>query len=114
MLLRLELIREAHSSLDLQYYIFHGDESGRLVTEALSEAAQRGVISGEGGDWHGSGLQVEHATLGGGRRWVGRDAAGTVGLIGPGAVAVEDEQQVIEERKLLVHERTVEGVLALG
>lgn len=43
LLLRLELIREAHSTLDLQYYIFHGDESGRLVTEALNEAAQRGV-----------------------------------------------------------------------
>ena len=27
----------------MQYYIFHGDESGRLVTEALLQAAQRGV-----------------------------------------------------------------------
>ena len=43
LLLRLELIAQAHSSLDLQYYIFHGDESGRLVTEALQRAAQRGV-----------------------------------------------------------------------
>src|SRR4029077_5489656 len=35
LLLRLELIEQAQRSLDLQYYIFHGDESGRLVTEAL-------------------------------------------------------------------------------
>jgi putative cardiolipin synthase len=43
LLLRLELIAHAQRSLDLQYYIFHGDESGRLVTEALLAAAQRGV-----------------------------------------------------------------------
>jgi putative cardiolipin synthase len=43
LLLRLELIEHAGSSLDLQYYIFHGDESGRLITEALMAAAQRGV-----------------------------------------------------------------------
>jgi putative cardiolipin synthase len=43
LLLRLELIAQAHSTLDLQYYIFHGDESGRLITEALGEAAARGV-----------------------------------------------------------------------
>src|SRR5215468_5779234 len=43
LLLRLELIAAAHSSLDLQYYIFHGDESGKLVTEALGKAAARGV-----------------------------------------------------------------------
>ena len=43
LLLRLELIRQAQRSLDLQYYIFHGDESGRLVTEALARAAERGV-----------------------------------------------------------------------
>src|ERR1700751_3502980 len=43
LLLRLELIDAAHSSLDLQYYIFHGDESGKLVTEALLRAAARGV-----------------------------------------------------------------------
>jgi cardiolipin synthase C len=43
LLLRLELIAQAQSSLDLQYYIFHGDESGRLITEALQHAAQRGV-----------------------------------------------------------------------
>jgi putative cardiolipin synthase len=43
LLLRLELIEAAHSSLDLQYYIFHGDESGKLITEALGRAAARGV-----------------------------------------------------------------------
>jgi putative cardiolipin synthase len=43
LLLRLELIAQAQSSLDLQYYIFHGDESGRLITEALQRAAKRGV-----------------------------------------------------------------------
>jgi len=43
LLLRLELIAQARRSLELQYYIFHGDESGRLITEALSKAAARGV-----------------------------------------------------------------------
>jgi cardiolipin synthase C len=43
LLLRLELIEQARRSLDLQYYIFHGDESGRLVTHALARAAARGV-----------------------------------------------------------------------
>jgi cardiolipin synthase C len=43
LLLRLELIRAAQRSLDLQYYIFHGDESGLLITEALGQAAARGV-----------------------------------------------------------------------
>ena len=43
LLLRLELIARAQNSLDLQYYIFRGDESGRLITEALMQAAQRGV-----------------------------------------------------------------------
>lgn len=43
LLLRLELIEQARRSLDLQYYIFHGDETGRLVTHALAQAAARGV-----------------------------------------------------------------------
>jgi putative cardiolipin synthase len=43
LLLRLELINDAKNSLDLQYYIIHGDESGRLLTEAMMRAAQRGV-----------------------------------------------------------------------
>jgi cardiolipin synthase C len=43
LLLRLELIDKAHSSLDLQYYIFRCDDSGRLVQQALLHAADRGV-----------------------------------------------------------------------
>jgi putative cardiolipin synthase len=43
LLLRLELIARAQRSLDLQYYIFHGDESGKLITDALAHAAVRGV-----------------------------------------------------------------------
>jgi putative cardiolipin synthase len=42
-LLRLEMINAAERTLDLQYYIFHGDESGRLITDALLRAAERGV-----------------------------------------------------------------------
>jgi cardiolipin synthase C len=43
LLLRLELIERARQSLDLQYYIFHYDESGVLIANALVRAAQRGV-----------------------------------------------------------------------
>src|SRR5215475_746577 len=43
LLLRLELIEHAQRSLDLQYYIFHADESGLLIGNALVRAAQRGV-----------------------------------------------------------------------
>lgn len=42
-LMRLEMIDAAERTLDLQYYIFRGDESGRLLTDALSRAAERGV-----------------------------------------------------------------------
>ena len=42
-LLRMEMINSAERTLDLQYYIFHSDESGRLVTDALVRAADRGV-----------------------------------------------------------------------
>ena len=42
-LLRLEMINAAERTLDLQYYIFRGDESGRLLTDALLRAADRGV-----------------------------------------------------------------------
>ncbi|HEY6483329.1 MAG TPA: phospholipase D family protein [Steroidobacteraceae bacterium] len=42
-LLRLEMINAAERTLDLQYYIFHGDESGRVITDALARAANRGV-----------------------------------------------------------------------
>jgi len=43
LLMRLELINGAERTLDLQYYIFHADESGRLVADALARAADRGV-----------------------------------------------------------------------
>jgi putative cardiolipin synthase len=42
-LLRLEMINAAERTLDLQYYIFRGDESGRLITDALLRASDRGV-----------------------------------------------------------------------
>ena len=37
------MIDSAERTLDLQYYILHGDESGRLLTDALARAADRGV-----------------------------------------------------------------------
>jgi putative cardiolipin synthase len=40
---RVELIDSAERTLDLQYFIFHGDETGRLVIDALLRAAARGV-----------------------------------------------------------------------
>jgi putative cardiolipin synthase len=40
---RLELIEAAEAALDLQYYIFRGDESGTLIADALLRAADRGV-----------------------------------------------------------------------
>jgi cardiolipin synthase C len=43
LLLRIELIDKAQESLDLQYYIFRSDDSGRLVQQALLRAADRGV-----------------------------------------------------------------------
>lgn len=42
-LMRMEMIDSAERTLDLQYYILHGDESGRLLTDALVRAANRGV-----------------------------------------------------------------------
>jgi len=42
-LTRVQLIEAAEKSLDLQYFIFHGDETGRLITDALVRAADRGV-----------------------------------------------------------------------
>jgi cardiolipin synthase C len=42
-LIRVEMINAAERSLDLQYYIFHGDETGRLLTAAVLHAADRGV-----------------------------------------------------------------------
>ncbi|HEX6722364.1 MAG TPA: phospholipase D-like domain-containing protein, partial [Burkholderiaceae bacterium] len=40
---RIELIRRAQVSLDVQYYVIHDDETGRHVLRALRDAAERGV-----------------------------------------------------------------------
>ena len=40
---RVALARAAEHSLDLQYYIWHGDRSGTLMLEAVYAAAERGV-----------------------------------------------------------------------
>jgi cardiolipin synthase C len=42
-LIRAQMIDAAERTLDLQYFIFHGDETGRLLTDALLRAADRGV-----------------------------------------------------------------------
>ena len=40
---RMLLVRAAERSLDLQYYIWHGDRTGTLLLEAIHQAATRGV-----------------------------------------------------------------------
>ncbi len=42
-LARLVLAETADSSLDIQYYIWHGDTTGKLLINALIKAAERGV-----------------------------------------------------------------------
>jgi len=42
-LTRVQMINAAERTLDLQYFIYHGDETGRLITDALARAADRGV-----------------------------------------------------------------------
>jgi cardiolipin synthase C len=42
-LMRMEMINAAEHTLDLQYYILRGDETGCLLTDALNRAADRGV-----------------------------------------------------------------------
>ena len=42
-LARAEMIDAAERTLDLQYFIFRGDETGRLLTDAIIRAADRGV-----------------------------------------------------------------------
>jgi len=42
-LARVQMIDAAERTLDLQYFIFRGDETGRLLTDALMRAADRGV-----------------------------------------------------------------------
>jgi len=41
--LRMQLIAAAQQSLDLQYFIFHGDNTGNLLTAAILDSADRGV-----------------------------------------------------------------------
>jgi putative cardiolipin synthase len=43
LLVRAQMIDAAERTLDLQYFIFRGDTTGRLLTVALQRAAQRGV-----------------------------------------------------------------------
>ncbi|HEY5307187.1 MAG TPA: phospholipase D-like domain-containing protein, partial [Casimicrobiaceae bacterium] len=43
LLTRLQMANRAERSLDLQYYILRGDETGRLVADAVLRAADRGV-----------------------------------------------------------------------
>ena len=40
---RVQMIRHAERTLDLQYFIFRGDETGTLIREELRHAADRGV-----------------------------------------------------------------------
>ncbi len=40
---RLALIDEARYSLDVQYYLWYGDDSGRLILKRVMDAAKRGV-----------------------------------------------------------------------
>jgi putative cardiolipin synthase len=42
-LTRMQMINAAERTLDLQYYIFRGDDTGRLLTNAALRAADRGV-----------------------------------------------------------------------
>ena len=42
-LIRMQMINAAERTLDLQYFIFRGDETGKLLTEAVLRAADRGV-----------------------------------------------------------------------
>ncbi len=42
-LIRMQMINAAQRTLDLQYFIFRGDETGRLLTGAVLHAADRGV-----------------------------------------------------------------------
>jgi putative cardiolipin synthase len=42
-LVRMQMIKSAERTLDLQYFIFRGDDTGKLLTEAVLHAADRGV-----------------------------------------------------------------------
>ena len=41
--MRMQMIQVAERTVDLQYFILHGDETGRLLTGAVLAAADRGV-----------------------------------------------------------------------
>ncbi len=43
LLTRMQMINAAEQTLDLQYFILRGDDTGRLLTEAMLRAADRGV-----------------------------------------------------------------------
>ncbi len=68
-LLRMQMINAAERTLDLQYFIFRGDETGQLLTDAVLHAADRGVRvrvlidDGEtvAGDEQISGLAAHHS-----------------------------------------------------
>lgn len=40
---RLAMIDEARHSLDVQYYLWYGDDSGNLILKRVLDAARRGV-----------------------------------------------------------------------
>ncbi len=42
-LIRMQMINAAQKTLDLQYFIFRGDHTGQLLTDAVLRAADRGV-----------------------------------------------------------------------
>src|SRR5437762_2779444 len=43
LLLRTQLIRAAQRSLDIQYYVFAEDDTGKLIQQSILDAADRGV-----------------------------------------------------------------------
>ncbi|MES2295524.1 MAG: phospholipase D family protein [Pseudomonadota bacterium] len=42
-LVRMQMIHAAAKTIDMQYFIFHGDDTGQLLTGAVLQAAARGV-----------------------------------------------------------------------
>jgi len=42
-LTRVQMVNTAERTIDLQYYIYHSDETGQLLTDAVLRAADRGV-----------------------------------------------------------------------
>ena len=61
---RLALVQRAERSLDLQYYAWHDDDTGRRLLAALAEAARRGVrVRLLVDDLHAGALQARLAAL---------------------------------------------------